>query len=405
MSTELTQPLVSVVVPARNEFPQIVFTIQSILNDLESFLKPSEYEIILCANACDDWHKCDPHKRAVLGTVEYMATMGGYSRRTIRYLIDPIAANHTTRNRGVEMARGKYIFLSDAHMSYKPGYFKRMIQTIDETGGLVHSAIGWLGAFPVNKTNGMSYTIKLGEEIKGTWNNYAVSQNDWFYIPAQGHCCLGFKRDQFLDFKGYPEYHRCYGGGEFYLDMKWWLFGSKVVVEPRAIGYHLRSIRGYSYNYDDYIHNVLAIGIALGMDDWAERTFINWHKKGNPEVMKRLWEEAKKETVSDRRFIESRRNKTFNELIVERPWEKLNQEKFGRHNNTVMVFHPTWKNGIAGTPAEKLYNESETQKGLEKFIYENLSDCIYKPGFQPTKLQSLIHEAQGNVPQTDLQLV
>lgn len=282
---EFEPPLVSVIIPARNEFPQIVFTIQSILNDLESFLKPNQYEIIIAANACDDWYKGDKHKRAVTGTTEYMSTMGGYSRRVIRYLIDPIAANHTTRNNGVKMARGKYIFLSDAHMSYKPGYFKRMMQTIDESGGLVHSAIGWLGAFPVNKANGLSYTIKLGEEIKGTWNNYVLKEDDWSYIPAQGHCCLGFLREQFLEFRGYPEYHRCYGGGEFYLDMKWWMFGSTVVVEPRAIGYHLRSTRGYSYIYDDYIHNVLAIGIALGMDWWAEGHILI----GIVSAIHRLW--------------------------------------------------------------------------------------------------------------------
>lgn len=385
MSRQFEPPLVSVIIPARNEFPQIVFTIQSILNDLESFLKPSEYEIIICANACDDWWKSDKSKRAVLGTTEYMSTMGGYSRRTIRYLIDPIAANHTTRNRGVEMARGKYVFLSDAHMSYKPGYFKRMMQTIDETGGLVHSAIGWLGAFPVNKSNGIAYTIKLGEEIKGTWNNYLLVENDWFYIPAQGHCCLGFLREQFLKFKGYPEYHRCYGGGEFYLDMKWWMFGSNVVVEPRAIGYHLRSVRGYSYNYDDYMHNVMAIGLALGMDDWAERAYINWNKRGRPEVMQRLWAEAKREVVQDKEFIAKHRTKTFNEMIVEKPWSKMNMEKHGKSHNTLMVYQNTWYNGIKDTPAQKLYDESETQKELEKFIFENLSDSIYKPEVEVNK--------------------
>jgi len=394
-------PLVSIVIPARNEFPAIVFTVQSIINDLETFLTPAEYEIIICANATNDWYQEDQRKRAVLGTVEYLSAMGGYSRRIIRYLLDPIAANHTTRNRGVEMARGKYVFLSDAHMSYKPGYFKRMIQTIDETGGLVHSAIGWLGAYPVERANGMAYTIKLGEEIKGTWNNYAITKDDWFYVPAQGHCCLGFLRDQFLKFKGYPEYHRCYGGGEFYLDMKWWLFGSNVVVEPRAVGYHLRSRRGYDYNYNDYIHNVLAIGIALGMDDWAERAYISWSRKSRPEVIEKLWEEAKEETVQDRKFIEENRIKTFNELIVEKPWEKMNLKKCGTKINSVMIFHNTWlkelyegipKKGKPPAPEHviKMYENSDIQKNLDKFIKEKLSDCIYKPETKLTSVQDTL---------------
>ncbi len=374
---EFNDPLVSVVIPARNEFSAIVFTIQSILNDLSSFLKPSEFEIIICANCTDDWYKCDQRKRAVLGTVEYMSAMGGFSRRVIRYLYDPIAGNHSTRNKGAKMARGKYLFFSDAHMSYKPGYFQRMIRAIDETGGIVHGAISWLGAYPVDKATGYQYTLKLGDEIRGTWTNYKLA-DDNFYIPAQGHCCLGVSREQFLKFGGYPEYTRCYGGGEVYIDSKWWMFGSTVAVDPQAIAYHLRSIRGYSYNYNDYIHNVLAIGVALGMDLWAERAYINWCRKGNPDVMKRLWEEAHTETISDRKFIEEHRVKEFNQLLTERPWDKMNDKKYGRHNGSILIFHPTWLNMIKGTPAEKLYYESKTQPELEKFIYENLSEYIYK---------------------------
>lgn len=374
---ELKEPLVSVIIPARNEFPNIIHTVQSILNDLSSFLSPTDFEIIICNNASDDWYVGDQRKRAVHGTTEYLSAMGGFSRRVIRYLYDPIAGNHSTRNKGARMARGKYLFFSDAHMAYKPGYFQRMIRAIDETGGIVHGAISWLGAYPVDKATGYAYTVKLGDEIRGTWNNYKLT-DDYWYIPMQGHCCLGVLREQFLKFGGYPEYHRCYGGGEFYLDSKWWMFGSTVAVDPQAVGYHLRSTRGYSYNYNDYIHNVLAIGVALGMDLWAERAYINWCRKGNLETMNRLWGEAQIETVADKEFISKNKVRDFNSLLIDRPWDKMNDAKYGVHNGSILIYHPTWLNMIKGTPAEKLYYESKTQPELEKFIYENLSDCIYK---------------------------
>ncbi len=382
MTFELTQPLISVIIPARNEFPNIIHTVQSILNDLQSFLKPSEYEIIICANCIDDYYSVEKNKRAVKGTVDYLGAMGGYSRRVIRFLYDPIAGNHSTRNRGAEMARGKYLFFSDAHMSYKPGYFKSMIRAIDETGGIVHGSINWLGAFPVTKATGYQYTVKLGDEIRGTWNNYKLA-NDYFYIPMQGHCCLGVLRKQFLKFKGYPEYHRCYGGGEFYLDSKWWMFGSTVAVDPNAVAYHLRSTRGYSYRYDDYIHNVLCIGLALGMDWWAERAYINWNRKGNPEVIKKLWEEAHKETITDRKFIEEKRVKKFDEILLEKPWDKMNDQKYGRHNSSLLIYHESWLQMIKNTPAQERYDKSELMPQLEKFIDENLSNVVYKRGKIP----------------------
>jgi len=381
MATELKQPLVSIIIPARNEFPQLVFTIYSILADLESFLKPTDYEIIVCANCCSDWYNVEKDRRGTKGTTGYLMGRSMFFNRILRIIYDPIAGNHSTRNRGAEIARGKYLFFSDAHMAYAPGFFKRMIRAIDETDGIVHGAIGWLGGYPPKDRDfGYQYTMKLGEEIKGTWANYKLT-DDYFYIPLQGHCCLGVKREQFLKFGGYPEYHRCYGGGEFYLDIKWWMFGSRVSVEPNALAYHLCSGRGYSYNYDDYISNVLAIGKAIGADDWAERDYINWCRKGNLERMKQLWERAEKETKKDREFIEKNRVKTFNQLLVERPWDKLNDERYGKHNSSMLIFHETWlNNSIKGTPAEKLYNESKTQKELEKFINNNLSDYVYKRG-------------------------
>jgi len=327
--------------------------------------------------ACDDEryysHPLD------FGTTTYLEGRGIYVHRLLRVHVDPVAGNHSARNKGVEMARGKYVFFSDAHMSYGQGFFKKMIQATEESCGLVHAGIGWMGGFPARSgTIGMQYTLKLGEEIKGTWAPYIVVPDKWFYIAAQGHCSVMVNRQQFLDFGGYPDVHRSYGGGEFYTDMKWWLFGSSVVVEPRAIGYHLASGRGYTYNHDDYIHNVLNIAYALGMDDWRERAYLNWLRRGRKEVLDRIMKQGELEMESDRAFIKKRMKKSFNELIAEQPWNVMNKEKFGRANGGVQILHDTWLPLVKGTPAEQAYKESKYQNGLENFINENLSQYVYK---------------------------
>src|SRR3990167_3312799 len=98
-------PLVSVVIPARNEFPNIVFTIQDIINDLETFLSPAEFEIIICANCCNDWYGQEKNRRASVGTVDYLMPRGIYWNKVLRVLYDPIAGNHSTRNKGAKLAR------------------------------------------------------------------------------------------------------------------------------------------------------------------------------------------------------------------------------------------------------------------------------------------------------------
>jgi len=372
--------ILSVIIPARNEFPNVVHTIHSILNSWEaSGFDRRDIEIILVDNCSDDDYF---PQRGTKGTTSYLEGRGIYFSGVLRILRDPIAGNHSARNKGAEIAKGKYLFFSDAHMSYSPEFFKHILKAVDETHGIVHAPIAWMGGYPPQENGGaphglgFQYTIKLGEEIKGTWNPYVVSNEEAFYIPALGHCSLAMDREQFLDFGGYPKIHRCYGGGEFYLNMKWWMFGSTVAVEPKAIGYHLASSRGYSYNHDDYLHNVINIGLALGMDDWVERAYMNWLRKGRKEVLDGIIEEAIREVAEDKAFIESRRTKTFNEVIVERPWDKLNDAKFGRHNSGLSIFHKTWLPLIKGTPAEKVY-PGKYQEGLAKFIEENLKEFEY----------------------------
>ena len=107
---ELKEPLVSIIIPARNEFPNIVHTIYSIIADLESFLKPQDFEIIICNNCSSDWQNVEKDRRGTQGTIDYLLGRSIYFNRIMKVIYDPIAGNHSTRNKGARMARGKYLF-------------------------------------------------------------------------------------------------------------------------------------------------------------------------------------------------------------------------------------------------------------------------------------------------------
>lgn len=693
--------LLSVIIPARNEFPNIVHTIHSILNCWEADgFDPLDIEIIVVNNCSTDYNdpKYDYSKPGDRGTTEHLMPRGVYHSRIMRVHYDPIAGNHSARNKGAKIARGKYLFFSDAHMSYKPGAFKYGLQAVKESGGIVHCAIAWMGGYPAHPTSlGMQYTIKLGEEWKGcvdeeteiltragwrthetvrmddefatlsvgsqliefqkaseivkrqhdgemvhfkgrsinqlltpyhrslyageydkhwsvkeavsvgshdripiasggvnsiyddecntrvkndmvsllgwiitegcyskrkvyhgkaqnptititqfkengrvkiesllhalgisycihgkkrdfkihqrhsaeimkllpekkltvpflytltnaqrsllyealvdgdghraktsvhfyqscketaeafqvlctllgnasslttrsnigsygkkqkyvvsvkknryasdfsrekvkykgvvwcpdtpngtiiirrsgivslsgnTWANYRPWNDKWFYIAAQGHCSLFVNRKQFLDFGGYPDIHRTYGGGEFFTNMLWWMYGSTVAVEPRAVGYHLASSRGYTYAHDDYIHNVYNCAYALGCDDWLERTHLNYLRRGREQVLEHMLAEAKIEMADRRTEVEQRRITTFNDLLVDRPWDKLNMERGGAANSSLLIYHYTWIHGLKDYPKIKeRFEKSETQKKLSEFIETKLHDYIYK---------------------------
>lgn len=377
--------LLSVIIPARNEFPNIVHTVHSIINCLEGDgFTYNQFEIIIVNNCSTDYNdpKHDWTKPGDRGTTEHLMPRGIYHSRVLRVLYDPIAGNHSARNKGARIARGKYLFFSDAHMSYAPGAFKYGLQACEESGGIAHMGIAWMGGYPQHPTSvGTQYTLKLGEEWKGTWATYRPwdTSKGWFYIAAQGHCSLFVNRKQFLDFGGYPDVHRTYGGGELFTDMLWWIFGSSVVVEPRAVGYHLASSRGYSYNHDDYISNVLSCAYALGCDDWRERTYINYLRKADKKKMDMIMARGPVEMGERRREIERRRVCTFNDLLIKRPWDAGNMTRGGAKNSSILVFHDTWLPLLEGHPiAKKAYEESLYQKELEVFINTHLSPHVYK---------------------------
>lgn len=375
--------ILSIIIPARNEFPNIVHTTYSIINCLEADgFSYKDFEIII-VNNCSTDNKYP--QRATGGTTDYLITRGAYYNRIIKVLYDPIAGNHSARNKGAEIAKGEYVFFSDAHMSYAPHFFSYMLKACQESKGLTHGAVAWLGAYPPTpKSLGYGYSLKLGEEIKGTWNNYKIADS-WFYVPAQGHWGVMANRKQFLEFGGYPKIHRTYGGGEFYTDIKWWLFGSCVVVEPRAIGYHLASGRGYSYHHNDYIHNVFNIGFSLNMYDWTERFYINCLRKYPKDIIDKMYDEAYNETIDDQKFIKENRKLTFNDLLIQRLWDKFNLQKHNYCHSGLVIYHDTWLKLLEQAPdyVKQAYQNSKYQKDLDNFIRQHLSKFIYNER-QPT---------------------
>lgn len=357
---------VSVVISARDEFPNTVHTVHSIINDLETFLSRDEWEIIIVDNGSLDkinWR--------------FFMERGLYYYRNVRILFDPIMGNVTARNKGAKIAKGKYLFFSDAHMSFRPGAFKRAIQAIDESGGIVHGAVQWMGGYEPAQPS-LQYSIKVGEKLWGTWNMAEISHDSWFYIPCSGHCFLGVDREQFLNFGGYNDYFRCYGGGELYLDMKWWMFGSVVVVDPTIVVYHLSAGRGYSYHQDDLIHNMMLLGYALNADALGERVYIRYlDKEGvNLDILNRLYEQAKREAQSDRAFISFRAKISLYDLLRDKPWDEKNMLRHGKAESYLSIFDRTWIDEL-NEDAQSFYDSSILQKEFNEYVQKYLSHHVY----------------------------
>jgi glycosyltransferase involved in cell wall biosynthesis len=363
------KPKVSVVVTCKNEWPIIMSTLYSFYEELIHNDYP--FELIVVDNRSTD------------NTPDILRDR---MRRWVRHGILKVVeykdrdANVTVRNVGARAATGDVVVLSDAHVSIRVGTIDGMVRGWQQKGGLWHSGIQiWSDSpHPDSKTGEITkcygYSLKLKERFWGSLCTFIPPEiksqkpRPAYLVPMASHCCLLAGREEYLDIGGYSENFRCYGGGEPYLDLKYWLFGKKVWIYPEGLvrhafgintswptsgqdkvlkeyvwvkgkglqkelkkgDQHLHYSRGYSWNNEQKDFNFMMAAYCIGGYEWLQTNYAVWYKQrmGNErylEDVKQLRREVLSEGADDRKFIESRQVMTLDELLIQDPWKDFNQ--------------------------------------------------------------------------------
>lgn len=232
------RPKVSVVFGVRNEYPVILGTMLSFIDELEFW--GYEWEIIVVDNMSTD------DTRHILRD-KYRRWIREGRLKVIEF--DDRGANVTVRNIGAREATGEVVFLSDGHIAVATGTCHGMIQGWLKRGGLWHSAIhGWGDTRDIRC---YGYDLKLRERFWGNLSRgvpkevavdpaarYSAPKFGAYRVPMASHCALMAGREEYLEFRGYCEDFKCYGGGEPYLDLLWWLFGKEVWIYGHGLMRH-----------------------------------------------------------------------------------------------------------------------------------------------------------------------
>ena len=360
------RPSVSVVLGVRNEYPTVLGTIYSFIEELEFWGYP--WEMIVVDNMSDD-------NTAPVLRDKFRRWIRDGSLKVIEYNEKP--ANVTVRNVGVREATGDVVFMADGHLSIATGTCHGMIQGWLARGGLWHSAIQIWGDTRDIKCYG--YDLKLVERFwgnlsRGVPEEIQVAPNKnrkmadarpkvpFYRVPMASHCCLMAGREQFLEFGGYSEEFKCYGGGEPYLDLLWWLMGSEVFIyadglvrhafgvnprwekipekrkEPKRVRNlvmlkdgsfsnslkpgveYLRYGRGYSWTNDWFQFNFMLSAYLIGGYDWLQQRYGVYYegRKGNPryvEDIKSMRRDILKDGAEGRLFIAKNSKLTLSDLL------------------------------------------------------------------------------------------
>ncbi len=388
---------VSFIISARNEARTLPFTITNLMLDChQSGIE--RYEFIVADNGSTDettkfwkfawddaYAKTSPNQRRQ----EYKLSVRGLANEgRVRFCYDPVFSNVGARHKAVKYARYKNIIFADAHIMVKPNSVKYMLETLEKYGGEIHTGVSWMGSSMEHPHPGMQYSYKIGEKVYGTWNFAQTSADQPFYIPLSGHCFFAVNKQEYLNMGGYDTHQQIYGGGENYLSTVYWMLGSHVMCDPRAMVFHLSAGRGYNYNMNALIYNMMLIAYALGDFKWSERVLLTYlNKPGTDhEYLKEIYNKAIQDGQEKREFIASKQIMDLEDVLkikkgteldcdgscrgakykgtanhARRPWDILNDELHGHHLSFVQVFDE-WLERLTDPEAIDFYKNSPYQK-------------------------------------------
>jgi glycosyltransferase involved in cell wall biosynthesis len=353
--------VVSVVIPARNEYPQILGTIHSVTDELEYWGYP--HEVIVVSNQSTD------HTPDVLEN-RYRHWIKEGRLKVVRF--DERPACWHARNVGVGVARGKVLVICDAHVSVRPGTLHGIIQNWSEHGGLWFSASQMWG--DPSHTRLYGYRMQIEEKFWGALSRYIPPEATVngelrpYTVPMAQFSLFVLDREDFLSARGFHPGFRCYGGGEPYFALKWWMLGKKAwmysqglvrhafglkirwkkvadpertrgkfvkgkgIVELPEVGDEfLANGRDYAWNNDQLWFNFLLAAYTIGGEEWLERRRRRYVEqcKGVErylENLERLVKDVRLEGLNDRDWIEAHSMVSLDQLLEREPWNDFAME-------------------------------------------------------------------------------
>ena len=289
----------SVIIPYCNEYPQVNFTVQNILNELEDI----DAEVITIANKSTD---------------KGYESLNGPGDRPAPYVrtgklknlvYDDKLGHWCAKNKGLEIAKGKRILFIDSHCIVKKNAIKDMMDT--PCPGSLHMQIHYM-----LDTKPLIYRARP-ETMHYTFAGCPQGYTKPFDVPVMSTCGMMIEKKN-LDHIGHwnPELG-IYGGGENYMMYKIGTCGLPIQIHNTAALYHYADKRGYSWNYDDYVRNQFIAAYCVGDEEWLDIKVKERKdkKNSNKERIDEIANDVRFKCKDDRNYIRERQKCSLTEYF------------------------------------------------------------------------------------------
>jgi len=296
----------SIIIPFVNEYPQVIFTIRSIAEEL---LGRVDFEIIAVDNYADGYvdrseDKSGEAVRAGAGVCSWL-----------RYVEYKTKLSHWNAKRmGISKSSGKFLLFCDSHVVPTRdsiySMFKYYKENWEELDGTIHLPIN----YKVLEPHKLIYKFLLD---KGAFFDYRFTgyrESDTPYeVPCMSTCGMMIHKSIYDLTGGWNPEFGIYSGGEHFMNYTLAVLGKKKWIWNKGSLAHHGEKRGYSSNYDDSLRNRFLAHYLFGGVE-VLKSFRNI-AKGRPNVLDDIMNDVLKKGWKQRQLIESRQVMTINEWM------------------------------------------------------------------------------------------
>ncbi|MHB1421366.1 MAG: glycosyltransferase family 2 protein [Bacillota bacterium] len=238
---DMSKPLISVIIPCRNEGKNVADTLRSI--DQSKNAHP--YEVIVIDDGSED-NSC----RFLVGR-EFLPSGNKVKLFSVQ---DKGSAN--ARNFGAEEAKGDILVFCDAHVTVHDGWLDTLADSLKVRG--VDAVVPAIAS--QENPDRVGFGATWDEGLNTQWLPKPETLTP---VPIGPSGCLAVKSDVFQAVGGFDAGFRVWGFEDAELSLKLWLFGYEVYVNPHVTIYHLfRTKHPYAVQFTDTSYNLLRMAFS-----------------------------------------------------------------------------------------------------------------------------------------------
>jgi len=309
----------SIIIPFCNEYPQNIFTIQNIAQEL---LDRVDFEIIGVDNFCPEAaaQKIDlgmfpvakncPWCKTPLVLQRYPDNGGEAVRASqrgnpwLRYVkYDKKLSHWQAKNAGVAVSTGKFLWFCDAHCVISRDTLYNMFRYYRSEHERLNGSLHLPLSYKILEWHATQYKLVINKDA-GEYH-YSLTgykhQDEPYEVPAASTCGMMITRGLYDALGGWPVELGIYGGGENFTNFTKAVIGKKKWIFTGFPMYHHGEKRGYNWNRDDYIRNRCIATYMFGGKPLAMKMIRG--TKGRPEVLDKIYNDVITKCASHRAHI------------------------------------------------------------------------------------------------------